>query len=130
MGTVSFSPLVAADRPPTSPVAVLAGPFDSRRPARFSRNLLLLSQSLLSRVFPRSARMCRRRTASSQLSRRNGFPFHPAKCPSLFFLSRGCVHHFSFARRDSLFLLRRPFRHRCRHARANNQCRPPFALHF
>ena len=48
-----YSPLID---PRTSLVAIFARAPDSRRAARISHHLLLLSQSLLPRVFPRSAR--------------------------------------------------------------------------
>src|SRR6266481_387966 len=129
LGALPLALLFTADRPGASLVAILAGTVDSRWTSRLSRDLLLLPQSVLPRVFPRSARLCRWRVAPPQLSRGNRVSFHPPERPSLLFLSRGSVHHFSLVRRHPLFLFRGPFRNWCRHARPDDQRFSPFALH-
>src|SRR6266850_2245142 len=129
VGPVPLAFLFAAHRSPASLVATLTGASHSCWPAGLSRHVLLLPQSLLPRIFPGSARLCSRRIPSPHLSRRNSFSFYPAKCPSLFLLPCGSVHHFSLVRRHSLLLLRRPFRRRRRHARPHSQRYSSFALH-
>ncbi len=54
-GSVPFSLLFSADRSAPSLVATFSCAADSGWPARFSRDLLLLSQSVLPRLLSRSA---------------------------------------------------------------------------
>src|SRR5207302_10068050 len=70
------------------------------------------------------------RIPSAQLSRRDRFSVHPAKCPSLLFLSGRSFHRLPLARRDSLVLFRRSFWDRRRHARPDNPCHVAFSLHL
>src|SRR6267142_5630053 len=130
LGALPLALLFTADRPEASLVAILAGTVDSRWTSRLSRDLLLLPQSVLPSVFPRSARLCRRRASPPQLSRGNCVSFHPPERPSLLFLSRGSVHHFSLVRRHPRFLFRGPFWDWCRHAVPDDQRFPSFALHI
>src|SRR6267378_2699696 len=97
METVSLAILFAAHRPATLLVAILTGAPDSCRPAGFSRYVLLLPQSLLPRVFPRSACLCSRGVSQPQVSRRDGISLCPAKRPSLLFLSCGPLHRLPLA---------------------------------
>src|SRR5437660_11582951 len=122
MGTVPLALLFTAHRSGTPLVEIFSRAFDPRRAPRFSRYLLLLSQSLLPRFLLGSPCLRRWRIPSAQLSRRDRFSVHPAKCPSLLFLSGRSFHRLPLARRDSLVLFRRSFWDRRRHARPDNQC--------
>src|SRR5260370_42412471 len=130
MGTVPLAFLLAPDRPAPTLVAPFSCIAHPSRPFRVPCHMLLLSQSLLPRFLSRSPRLRSRRIPSSQLSRRNRFPLYLAKCPPLFFLSRGSFHHFPLVRRGPLLLLRRPLWYRRRHARPHSQHLSPFALHL
>ena len=71
LGTLSFAFLFSADRSAASLVAAFSRAAGARRPARVSRHLLLLPQSLLPRIFSRSAGLRRGRASQAQISRRD-----------------------------------------------------------
>src|SRR6202140_376894 len=114
VGTLSFAFLFPAHRSAASLVAALSRAFGAGGSPGISRHLLLLPQSLLSRIFSRSARVRRGRARQSQISRRNGLSIYFAKCASLFSLSRDSFPGFPVARRDQGFLFRRAIWHRRR----------------
>src|SRR5579863_7783323 len=99
MGPVPLSLLLPSYRPASSLVALFSCHPDSRRAARFSRHLLLLSQSALSRISSRSSCLCRFRR-SPFLLRRNIFPAHPPKCAPLFLVLGHPFLSLPLARRD------------------------------
>src|SRR5277367_3612430 len=130
MGPVSLAVLFAAHRSAASLVETFSRPSHPRRASRFPRHLLLLSQSLLPRVFSRSAGLCRRRASQSQISGRDKVSLHPAKSSPLFFLPGARVPGLSLVRRRPRLQIRRPLRHRRRHARHERQHRHAHPLHI
>src|SRR5260221_10874597 len=86
-------------------VAVVPRNSDSLGAPRFSRHLLLLSQSLLSRVLSGSAGVRRRRVACASLQRRNTLSLHSPKPASLLSLCRHRLLRDSLVRRDYLLLV-------------------------
>src|SRR5882724_2814490 len=129
MGTVPLSVLFAVAL--VQLVEVISRASHSRRSSRLSHHLLLLPQSLLPRLFSRSARLRRWRTLHSQkLSRRNVVPVHPAKCSSLLPPSRDYFSLLPLVRRRQSLLLRRQIRYRPRHTHHARQRLPPHSLHF
>src|SRR5580698_4742726 len=129
MGALSLPILFATDRSFASLVEIFAGAAHPRRAARFSRHLLLLPQSLLPRVFSRSAGLCRGGTCQTKISGRDEVSFHSPKSTPLFFLCGGGIHSFSLARRYQGLQFWRPLRHRRRHARSDHERHLAHALH-
>src|SRR6202140_2094738 len=97
LGTLSFAFLFPTHRSAASLVAALSGASGAGRSAGISCHLLLLPQSLLSRIFFRSAGLRRGRAGQSQISRRNRLSLHSAECASLFSLSCDSFSGFSVA---------------------------------
>src|SRR5262249_50761848 len=86
-------------------------------------------QSLLPRVFSRSARLRSRRTCESQVSRRNCVSVHSPKCPSLLLLFGGSFSLFSLVRRFSFVFLRWAIRNGRWFACSHTERNTAFALH-
>src|SRR5258706_294113 len=87
MGTLSFAVLFTADRRASSLVEAFTGVADFGRTARLSRYLLLLSESILPRVFSRSSGLRGQRN-KTELQVRDRISFHFAKSASIFFVFR------------------------------------------
>ena len=96
-----YSPLIDPHHHwwPFSPAILILG-----GPTRISRYLLLLPQSVLPRIFPRSAGLCGERTKRAPIPRRNRVSIHSSKPPSLLFLPRDPVSLFPLVRRHSRLL--------------------------
>src|SRR5580693_9324808 len=112
MGAVHLPFLLSFNRCAAPLVALVSRLVDSRRPARLSRHLLLLSQGLLSRLLPRSAGLRRQRKRFAQISRRNRVSVPAAKPAPLFFLPRDPLPLLPLVRRHPRLPLPRRFRHR------------------
>ena len=120
-----YSPLIDRE---SSLVEMVAGDFDFRGAAEFSRHLLLLQESVLPRVFRRSAGVLRGR-AKAIVQRRNEIPVHPAKSSSLRALSRDYFSRVPLERRLRRVLVGRKIWHGRRHARAARQHHSADHLH-
>src|SRR5271170_7242344 len=128
MGAVSLPVLFSADRRSAPLVAVFPGYLDSRWPAGVSRDLLLLPQSVLPGIFPRSAGLRGERTKRTPVPRRNQVSIRPAKCAPLLFLPGGPVPLLSVVRRGAR--LRFPGRIRNRRRLAGDACEHRPAHHL
>src|SRR6266850_7326739 len=96
MGTIPVAVLLAAD--PDLVVAAVTRVPDSDFPRRIPRHLLLLSQSVLPRVLPRSRRVWRGR-AAPRVQGRDQIPLHSPERAPLFPVRRGGLHLHSLVRR-------------------------------